>query len=697
MPKGTEFGSEATQLSAPQGAGAQPLQGVQSSSYTPNLAPIANLLEGGISLFDKFKKGQAEEASNTILQNLAEEVDKVDQGRITNALSVDEAARKKKLIYMQYRRNYPGMVEDFKKQASFDKEFGVASEINADMDSARKQEETNIAAANSRGIPVSIKDSPAVKKQALDLYQLSVRTEAGIKEARETAEYRHKELGWNREDAAAAAKAKSEDLLDTLGSSHFQMFSNRVNEAIIASQTGPLTDETKMGLRQYYQDLRGQITALSKAAPDLASKYMALFDGAWKDIEDGLKPGGDLKLLKDKVETMKTMATMKFFKEVQGGAEMAAMADMFKNHPALASINFAPVQSFLNNAAGLQENVQPGKPLEQIVGHPDRVAATLDGLKKMTKADTPEKRQQVMNAISNLVDQYHDAFLTGKLSPKERDAMFKTLSSPEMTTFIRENKLGPRMSSQLATMYDKAYVQEFQRNLQSKLFEIVSSDKPKKSVFDFFLNPDQDIATVNSQIKQFEDALRKDPTNSAYKIRLEELKTAATQRTKDRPIKDLVKIEHNGVGLTITPLTNGDMSSEAAREFEKASRSASNIVNIGAAIQRKDPKVFWEENKALFLPGMGYPPPKEVSRQNKEDESALKRELSTLEPGSERYKIVQNELDMASGKKNAPADTQGNQGIRNQADIAALEKELKTASPMVRSILEAELKRLKGQ
>lgn len=664
MPKGTEFGSDATQLSAPQGAGAQPLQGVQSSSYTPNLAPIANLLEGGISLFDKFKKGQAEEASNTILQNLAEEVDKVDQGRITNALSVDEAARKKKLIYMQYRRNYPGMVDDFKKQASFDKEFGVASEINADMDSARKQEETNIAAANSRGIPVSIKDSPAVKKQAIDLYQLSVRTEAGIKEARDTAEYRHKELGWNREDAAAAAKAQSEDLLDTLGSSHFQMFSNRVNEAITASQTGPLTDETKMGLRQYYQDLRGQITALSKAAPDLASKYMALFDGAWKDIEDGLKPGGDLKLLKDKVETMKTMATLKFFKEVQGGAEMAVMADMWKNHPVLGNINFAPVQAFLSNAAGLQENVQPGKPLEQIVGHPDRVAATLDGLKKMTKADTPEKRQQVMNATSNLVDQYHDAFLTGKLSPKERDAMFKTLSSPEMTTFIRENKLGPRMSSQLATMYNKAYVQEFQNNLQSKVFDFVKSDNPNRvGLADWILQ-----------------ARGADPA-----------KHEAIQ------MKDLIVIEHNGVGLSISPVNARKMSAEAAREFEKLSRSASNIVNIGAAIQRKDPKAFWEENKALFLPGMGYPPPKEVSRQNKEDESALKRELSTLEPGSERYKIVQNELDMASGKKNAPADTQGNQGIRNQADIAALEKELKTASPMVRSILEAELKRLKGQ
>jgi len=360
-------------------------------------------------------------------------------------------------------------------------------------------------------------------------------------------------------------------------------------------------------LRQYYQDLRGQITALSKAAPDLASKYMALFDGAWKDIEEGLKPGGDLKLLKDKVETMKTMATMKFFKEVQGGAEMAAMADMFKNHPALASINFAPVQSFLNNAAGLQENVQPGKPLEQIVGHPDRVAATLDGLKKMTKADTPEKRQQVMNATSNLVDQYHDAFLTGKLSPKERDAMFKTLSSPEMTTFIRENKLGARMSSQLATMYNKAYVQEFQNNLQSKVFEFVKSDNPNRvGLADWILQ-----------------ARGADPA-----------KHEAIQ------MKDLIVIEHNGVGLSISPVNARKMSAEAAREFEKLSRSASNIVNIGAAIQRKDPKAFWEENKALFLPGMGYPPPKEVSRQNKEDESALKRELSTLEPGSERYKIV---------------------------------------------------------
>lgn len=664
MPKGTEFGSEATQLSAPQGAGAQPLQGVQSSSYTPNLAPIANLIEGGISLFDKFKKGQAEEASNTVLKNLAEEVDKVDQGRITNALSVDEAARKKKLIYMQYRRNYPGMVDDFKKQASFDKEFGVASEINADVESARKQEETNIAAANARGIPVSIKDSPAVKKQALDLYQLSVRTEEGIKEARATAEYRHKELGWNREEAAAAAKSQSEDLLDTLGASHFQMFSNRVNEAIIASQTGPLNDETKMGLRQYYQDLRGQITSLSKAAPELAGKYMALFDGAWKDIEDGLKPGGDLKLLKDKVESMKAMATLKFFKEVPNGAEMAVVADMFKNHPVLANMNFAPVQRFLTDALGIPEEGKPGKPLEQIVGHPDRVAATLDGLKKLTKADTPEKRQQVMNATSNLVDQYHDAFLTGKLSSKERDDMFKTLSSPEMTTFLRDNVAGGRMRTQLATIYDKAYVQEFQNNLQSKLFSFVNSDNPNRvGLADWIL----------------------------------EARGVSPAKHEALQMKDLIKVEHNGVGLTISPASPRKMSAEAAREFEKASRAASNIVNIGAAIQRKDPKVFWEENKALFLPGMGYPPPKEVSKQNKEDESALKRELATLNPGSERYKIVQNELEMASGNKNAPADTQGNQGIRNQSDIADLEKELKTASPRVRPILEAELKRLKGQ
>lgn len=344
---------------------------------------------------------------------------------------------------------------------------------------------------------------------------------------------------------------------------------------------------------------------------------------------------------------------------------MVAMADFFKTHPALGSINFEPVQTFLLNASGVGEDPKSNVPLEQIVGHPDRVEKTLKGLKDMTASKTPEGRQQTLNAASALVDQYHTAFVAGKLGNSERDAMFKTLGSPEMTEFIRNNPLGPRMASQLATIYDKSYVQEFQNNLQNKLYSFINSDNPNRvGLADWIL----------------------------------EARGVSPAKHEAIQIKDLITVEHNGVGLTISPVSARKMSAEAVREFEKASKSASNIINIGAALVRKDPKQFWEENKARFLPGMGYPPPPEVAKQNSEDAAALKREQQQPGKTADQKRILQHELDIATGNKNAPIDSQANQGIRNKADIDALEQELKSnPSPMARRLLETELRRLKGQ
>ena len=664
MPKGAEFGIEASQLSAPQGAGAQPLEGVRESSYTPNLAPIANLAEGAFSLFKNFQKNKAEEDNNAFLSDLAEKVSNLDQGATTGQITKDEAERQRRMLYQKAYQMRPSLADDLRKQASFNQEFGISGAVHADIEAERKQKENTMGEMMKAGIPVSQNDPPALYKQKEELYLSTIRTRQQIQEYRDTVKFNIEKGNYDRAEGERILKTQSETLLSDLGTKHFSVFASQINSVISAIEKGLPIDSGKAQLREYFQSISGQIAQLANGAPEAAARTQNLFTTQYKEVEDLLKPGGDLKALKDTLEKKVTLAKLEFMK-MPGAPEATALSELFKNHPVVLSGIYPAVQLFMGNAT--KERMEGDKPLPQIVGHSDLEGQAQGVIKKLAvevQNGDAKTKLDFTNLLDNFVDQYHDGVLTNKLTAQSRDSLFKTLGDPNVLKYIRENQLGSKTTQYLTEMYDKAYVQEFQNSLQSKIFE------------QFQKTGDERVGLADWVLARSKGAKPGQYTSA---------------------LKDLVKIEHNGTGLVITPINKSEQSQKAADEMRKAASAATHIVNIGAALMREDPKTFWDDKRSVFLPGMGYPPPKEKAAANKQDVEALSRELTTTND-PERKRMLERELAIANGTVKPPADSMANQSVRSNEDIRQLEQELsrKDLTPYMRGILEAELKKKKG-
>lgn len=665
MPKGAEFGMEASQLSAPQGAGASPLEGVKTSSYTPDLAPVARLVEGGASLFKQYKQDEAEQEKANVLGTMMREIDAVNQAWDQKTISLDEADYRRRRIASKYASTYSSLREDIKGLLSVEREFGFSGVSHAKLDQERKQQEQTISDMKKVGIPASFSDSPEEFAKKQSAYLEAIRLQNKIKEERDTIEFLAKQNKWSNEEKQTKLKEAAEGVLSSLTSVHYGVFTDNILSAVGKIRAGTYSEADRAQINKYYLDLRGMALSNKAVAPEATDAAINLLDTAWGGVKDLLQSGkGDINAAKDELERLVAATKLEAVKGDSKLLRSVAALELIKNSPHALSAAGAPVQRFILGAA-VTDPGNPNATVEQIVGHPDREKQTLGTIRLMApqalKGDDRSK-QQFNNVFSNLVEQYHDKFLASKLNPASRDEMFKLFSDPNVASYIRSANIPADTRYKLSDIYMKAYTTEFQNSMQKKLYEFIApQDGSRVGLADTIL------------------AMRgTDPAKLGQK-----------------QIKDLVEISYGSTGLNIVPKNGTGMAKDAQGQLTKLQSTATNIINIGAAITGMEPKAFWDANRHLLLPGMGYPPPKEVVQQNKADEEALKRELKNPNLTPEQRSIIQAEQQVASGKRGVPVDT--NAAKRNQADIEELERELaKVTSPAVRAILEGELKKKKG-
>lgn len=665
MPKGAEFGMEASQLSAPQGAGASPLEGVKTSSYTPDLAPVARLVEGGASLFKQYKQDEAEQEKANVLGTMMGKIRAINQGWQQGTISTREAAMQRALVASEYTTNYSSLTEDIRRSLATEREFGFSSVAHSQFEQERKEQEQAVSKMSEVGIPASVGDPPNVFAAKWSAYQEAIRLRDKVNEQRNTIEFLAKQNKWSNEEKQAKLKEAAEGTLSALTSVHYGVFTDNILSAVGKIRAGTYSEADRAQINKYYLDLRGMALSNKAVAPEATGAAIDLIDTAWGGVKDLLQSGkGDINAAEDELKRLINATKLEAVKGDPTLLRSVAALELVKNSPHALSAAGAPVQRFILGAA-VADPSNPNSTVEQIVGHPDREKQTLGTIRLMApqaiKGDDRSK-QQFNNVFSNLVEQYHDKFLASKLNPQSRDEMFKLFSDPNVASYIRSANLPADTRYKLSDIYMKAYTTEFQNSMQKKLYEFIApQDESRVGLADTIL------------------AMRgTDPAKLGQK-----------------QIKDLVEISYGSMGLNIVPKNGTGMAKDAQGQLTKLQSTATNIINIGAAITGMEPKAFWDANRHLLLPGMGYPPPKEVVQQNKVDEEALKRELKNPNLTPEQRSIIQAEQQVASGKRGVPVDT--NAAKRNQADIEELERELaKVTSPAVRAILEGELKKKKG-
>lgn len=471
-----EFGPQATELSAPQGAGANPTQGVQTSSYTPDLAPVASLFQKGAAMYEDWQKTKAREGDQTILSGFANEMGSAEQQYLQDQDS-NKYMVKRGLIINKYRTMAPGLTTEFSKMMGLSKE-GIGGMAEDEATATRKRRQSILTAAVDAGIPQP--RGKEAEDAIIDAMQTSRRIQAQQKEMFESRQRESQMAGWEREQLAAERKEQAASNLVLLSGKHSQAFIQQLNSLVKGVSAGQIAPEDALAEAQSYMNtVQMQINSIAVFDKEMAAPFKAQFDQIFSSMTPFIKPGADLDALERTVKKMDAAAKIRVFGSNPELHELSVLSNAFGNQPQLYQGIHNSVSKFLLNKGAIEDGrVTPkGGADAQIIGdtklEPQAYGVVKGGIKNFLDGNVDPKvkknvRNEVFGQMKGVMEQYVDKFQLDKLTPESRKNMNEFLLDKDVARFLKENPLPTNVARGLAAAAEDNFKQ-FERVFNNEI------------------------------------------------------------------------------------------------------------------------------------------------------------------------------------------------------------------------------------
>lgn len=649
------FGADATSISAPRGAGAQVIQGVETPPSNPNLAPLETAVGAITNLFKGKAEQWGEEASNNRLRGILSQGDRLTQAVKTARTSGqrDTARMNLEMFWDEAINNNADLVEPLRKVKDLKEKYGFTGRVSRELSTEDEQRNKLIGQMQSEGIPVSLGDPPEIVNASIDAYQKSLNARKVLQDQVTSRQALDTLEASDRSKEERRLKKEAETVLLEVGNANFGTLDVMLQDILRRKASNMPVMEQVNALEQRISTIGGATFSASRYAPELASSMQSRMQGYLEMVKNLRDPNTDVEALTRDINKRVAQSTIAMMNKDPSMAKVMAASRINANSPfVLQSVDTWAQRHLMENgtyAAGEGsggDGVNPRR--ERVFGFPDRekdVLTAIPALVKSAGENPGDKRmhQEVRGNIATIIEEFADPILSGKASQQQVDNFLNLFADPGVSRFVRENPLGSDTISKLDKVYQNQYTAVFQNSLQKTLFnEIQKRDPNSVWLADLILGKDS---------------------------------------TKKGVIKDLITVEHNGNSLVIRPKDPTDfLGVEASQMFDKMSQRASKIVNIGAAIQGVSPEAYWRRNRAAFLPGMGYKVEGEPTTDVPAEEAKKARERELA--GRKRQDVLDMTSQIAAPPPTngvaAPTDTSNEAvRVRLRADVESLKKELK--------------------
>ena len=636
-----EFGPEATQLSAPQGAGANPTEGVQTSSYTPNLAPIANLASGISDIFSKLKKDKGAEQDQMNLTGFTNDLSAAEQEFEQTGDANRFAVRKGQLI-RKWQVAAPHLSGEYKKI------LGVAQEgTTGRAEDVRKQRQEFEKDALMEGFKMGIPNVPGNEKTTIEAVLATRRFRAKQDEAFQTAERNAKMAGWSDEEKKRIAKEQSGQNLVELSGAHLMSFGANLN-ALAKRVSAGMDPAEAMGMAMsQYNSIIAQLDAIAVYDPCMAEPFRRQFNQTLDAFKPYFAKGADVEGIENEWKKIQAQSSLNVIGKNPKLLELNTLSRAFQGQPHVGLAISAGVSEYLS-ARGLMETgnqspaVKSGVQI-QIVGDTAKEKEALDTVKKFIKSNLDGKagkdkdavRKEVGVQLKGMMGQYADAYQLRKLTPESKKLMNEFLLDPDVQRFIKENPLPYDVARGLAAAADDTFKQ-FQRTFNERTGDLLKGVDVRTTVQKM---GGRGMGGQNQKPSRTESVNPIDAVNISWRNG---------------------SLVFDPVNLPVDKVDQNRLLSE----LNSLSTVFTNGVKIGAAIQGEDANTFFENNKHRLFPEKFEAPkesgvPKTTEGQDYSKESNLKG-------------IVNSAPMVANG---TPADNvrQIREELKKQKDPAAID------------------------
>ena len=637
-----DFSTNATELSAPQGAGARPVEPVTAS--TSIVGALKNIGSIFVDALEQSAKSKAAEQKNSAIKSYVDEETRLNAAVASGAMDPREAAARARANFSKHASTYTAYIEDFKKAGEALKGFSEKGDVEEAVSNDKAIRKADIEDARKRGLVFF----PGMSKKAEDAnitaMQAEIQAEKKLAAFYKEKEYERAEGTYNASVAERQGKNLSIDTINSIAGAHlpaFQQFGASLGEQVTSGKITPEAAQIQLGER--FSNIRASIVAASRTNPELASPWQSVFTEINELNKKLIDPKTKAEDFKSQYELILNKAQLMAVTKDSKVLAATALNKMMPMNAAVAASTTLAAQSAFNIIATTPADSKQF--LETIVGNPSVEAEVFnlarEGLKALQSGKTTDKETadlQASNTVNNLLKQTGEMLGKGVDAQQLRNAA-QFYASTEFGKAVKEGKADAQFRVLAKQVFQLSYSPVIEEGIAKKFQENVYGQAA-------FGQKQGEPKTVDSVVD--------------------------------------VKFTGSGVvfvpkgGVKLDPVELRSQQEEVAK-LASTQRAVNQLISMGAHMEgHTDYKKFWEENKHIWFPTKFAPPEAQKPSANPARTAA--------------------EEQMAKAVQLTPAEqARGDRYDKSAANIAELETEIKNAtSPSIKKILMDELKRLKG-
>ena len=575
-----EFGINATQLSAPQGAGANVVQAAAPVDYSGAIRGIGNIFLKGI---EQNREQKAKEAEAAVVGSFSKEMGALNEALISGQLKPDVHAMRARALTNQYlagNSQYSDQLQKVYRGFQSATDLGVSQDVEK---TARDQKNALIRDAQQAGrtIDTSWMSAEAVDKE-LASYQNTVRiTKQWEQERAQNAEKRS-QGEYDIKIEERENKKASVQLINHLADNEMGAFSSFTREISNNVKSGKLTQEqATILINERYGKINGAIQASAGLNPELAGPYRSLFKDTYEAALKFIDPKASaeeaenlLKNIQNRAKIGTLLGNSKLF-------QASTLSSLFGHSPALA----------------LNANVEVSKALVDGIKDPSgndvfntiiSSAEAKDYFNKINEAQkmnstsklrSVESDAEVKNLYGNAVKGIVDHSSIPRMTAKDLANSADFLSSSGFAEQVKAGNIPADKMAELGNVFDVKYVETIKKLVSKKLNEplkAIAFDSPGYSTKDGKVVRNKAPEGSNVPAKDFVDVVF---TGGGISFRMKD--------TKGLDQKQISAI----TGIT--------------KELEETKQAVNQLIRLGAHFEgTTDYSSYFEKNKHLLLPDM---------------------------------------------------------------------------------------------
>lgn len=565
-----DFSVNATNLSAPSGAGSQPV------SYTPVAEPANNTvgLLGG--LVDMFAKGagvvqevSAAKQKDALLRTISEKEAKLNTGVQNGEITPQEYSVRSRANWNEALASNPGMAGDITKLFNSFKASTLTGDTNdaikSQRDQAARTKEKEDDALRTAGYMLTPTTTENERAMMWAAHQQTVSTEKRFDQMKKQIEWERTNTTWNQNQGDRTAKLQAPIILNDIAGSQLQSLGAELTSMQNAVKANPsLRDSLSIQLEQRFAGINATlIAAASSSDPSLANSYKPLFDGMLKLGQKMLDPKEQSESLTRELTDLMNRTKLGLIQDNPKLRQLAAISNLYGNNPAVLGADFAKelTGAMLQVGSTPVQNGQTNGYVPQIVGNPNiesgALAALREGVKQIQTGNPKNKEAaniEASNSVNNILIQTGKAIGNGA-TPQSLKGLAGFFSGSEYAYMIQKGQIDPTAAQAARLTFQQLY----------------------------------EPAVVSSLGAKLQD-----------KVEISDGKYA--------PLAAQVDVKWNGAGFVFEG-TKGAKAVNAITGLKTAEAGLTQLVRLGAHMEgTTNYEQYWEKNKHLFLPSI-YPDP----------------------------------------------------------------------------------------